>query len=215
MVTIEQKLEMFSKLLHRSMSDKFSDEMDKIRKSYEARLQSNRIEVDREAEELLNKSQKKAVAERAEMISKIRISIKKDYMAAKEKFFDVMMEQLVSKISIFTQSSDYGEYLISLAKKLYAEDPSPEALTIYMTDRDREKYAERIKEEFVSSHQKELSVKVADDSIIGGFIAENPNRNIRINFSIKALLEDNRSYMMQTLFKALEAGETGDANGTV
>ncbi len=215
MVTIEQKLEMFSKLLHRSMSDKFSDEMDKIRKSYEARLQSNRIEVDREAEELLNKSQKKAVAERAEMISKIRISIKKDYMAAKEKLFVTMMEELMKKINSFIQSDNYGEYLISLVKKLCAEDPSPEALTIYMTDRDREKYAERIKEEFVSSHQKELSVKVADDSIIGGFIAENPNRNIRINFSIKALLEDNRSYMMQTLFKALEAGETGDANGTV
>lgn len=215
MVTIEKKLEIFSKLLHRSMSDKFSDEMDKIRKSYETQLQSNKIEVDREAEELLNKSEKKAVSERTEMISKIRISVKKDYMAAKEKLFNVMMENLVNKIKIFTQSDDYGEYLIALAKKLYAEDPSPEALTIYMTDSDREKYAESVKEEFSSSHQKELTVKVADDSIIGGFIAENTGRNIRINFSIKALLEDNRSYMMQTLFKALEAGETGDADGTV
>lgn len=215
MVTIEQKLEMFSKLLHRSMNEKFTEEMDKIRKKYEARLQSNRIEVDREAKELLNKSEKKVVAERTEMISKIRISIKKDYMAAKEKLFNVMMEHLVNKIYIFTQSDDYGEYLISLAKKLYAEDPSTEALTIYMTDNDREKYAERIKKELASSHQKELTVKVTDDSIIGGFIAENPGRNTRINFSIKALLEDNRSYMMQTLFMALETGDTGDSDGTV
>jgi hypothetical protein len=48
-------------------------------------------------------------------------------------------------------------------------------------------------------------LKAAGDSIIGGFIAVDTDSDIRMDFSIKTLLEDNRPYMMQTLFQALEA----------
>lgn len=211
MVTIEQKLAMFSNLLHRSMNEKFLDEMDKLRKSYEIQNRENKAEVNEQAEEILNQAYKKAEAEKTEMISKIKITAKKEYMAAREKLFNTLMEHLTDRINIFIQSDEYGEYLFSLAKKLNEEDPGTGPLIIYMTGRDHEKYAELLKTKLPDVRQKELSMKVADDSIIGGFIAVNSGMSIRINLSIKAILEDNRSFMMETLFKALEAGE---ADGT-
>lgn len=211
MVTIEQKLAVFSNLLHRSMNEKFLDEMDKLRKSYEIRLRDNKAEVNEQAEEILNQAYKKAEAEKTELISKIKISTKKEYMAAREKLFNTLMEHLMDKINTFIRSTEYGEYLFSLVKKLNEEDPGTGPLIIYLTGTDYEKYAERLKTELPDVRQKELIMKAADDSIIGGLIAENPSVNIRMDLSIKALLEDNRSYMMETLFKALEAGE---ADGT-
>ncbi len=211
MVTIEQKLAMFSNLLHRSMNEKFLDEMDKLRKSYEICHRDNKAEVNRQAEEILNQAYKKAEAEKTEMISKIKISTKKEFMAAREKLFNSMMERLMDKICIFIRSAEYEEYLFSLVKKLIDEDPGTGSLIIYLTGTDHEKYSEALKTKFPIVRQKELIMKVADDSIIGGLIAENQSLNIRMNLSIKALLEDNRSFMMETLFKALEAGE---ADGT-
>jgi len=39
MVTIEQKLLLFSKLLHQSMDKKFAEELDEIKKQYKYKLQ--------------------------------------------------------------------------------------------------------------------------------------------------------------------------------
>jgi len=211
MVTIEQKLAMFSNLLHRSMNEKFLDEMDKLRKSYEILNRENKAEVDEQAEEILNKAYKKAESEKTELISKIRISAKKEYMDVREKLFNTMMEHLTDKIYNFMRSDEYGEYLSSLAKKLIEEDPGTGPLIIYLTGADHEKYAKLLMSKFPDARQTELVMKLADDSIIGGLIAESPDMNIRMNLSVKALLEDNRTFMMETLYKALEAGE---ADGT-
>jgi len=211
MVTIEQKLAVFSNLLHRSMNEKFLEEMDKLRKSYEILHRENKAEVNAQAEEILENAYKRAEAEKTELISKARISAKKEYMAAREKLFNTMMERLIDKINNFIRSADYSEYLFSVAKKLIEEDSGTGPLIIYLTEADHEKYAESLIAKFPEARRKELIMKVADNSIIGGIIAENSDANIRMNLSIKALLEDNRSFMMETLFRALEAGE---ADGT-
>lgn len=209
MVTIEQKLSLFSKLLHRSMDDKFTEEMEKLKKEYEVKIQKKRDAVNKEAEDILSKSQKKAEAEKTELVSKIRVSMKREYMSVKEKHFTILMDHLMCEINDFIQSEKYGNYMISQVKKLEESEQLSDNLIIYMTNRDNEKFAEYIRREFLKAN-KNCSFKVADDNIIGGFIAEDPVGKIRMNFSIDALLEDNKSYIMQTLFQAIEAG---DANG--
>ncbi|MDO8685781.1 MAG: V-type ATP synthase subunit E [Clostridiales bacterium] len=207
MVTIEQKLSLFSKLLHRSMSDKFAEEMENLKKEYEEKIRKNRDEVDKEASDILNKSRKKAETEKIELISGIRITMKREYLSVKEKFFVVLMDHLKDEIEKFVQSEKYGEYLFSQVKKLESEQFS-DKLIIHMTNRDYEKYAKNIKQELLKSLQKDLTFDIADDDIIGGFIAEDPVGNIRMNYSIDALLEDNKQYIMQTLFQVIEAGES-------
>ena len=207
MVTIEQKLSLFSKLLHRFMNDKFTEEMENIKKEYEEKIQKGRDAVDREAEDILKKSRKKAETEKIELLSKIRISMKMESMSVKEKYFGVFMGHLKDEIEKFISSDKYENYLFAMVKKLEELEQFSNSLIIYVTNRDYEKYAENIKQALLKSQQRDLSFKIADDDIIGGFIAEDPISNIRMNFSINALLEDSTQYIMQTLFQAIEAGE--------
>ncbi len=207
MVTIEQKLSLFSKLLHRSMSDKFTEEMEILKREYEGKIQKNKAAVDKEAEDILSKSRKRAEAEKTELNSKIKVGMKKEYMHVKEKHFAVLMEHLKAEIEYFIQSDKYWEYISSLVKKMEESGHFSNSLIINMTKRDQEKYTDDIKRELSKSQQKDLSFKMADDNIVGGFIAEDPISNIRMDFSIEALLEDNKIFMMQTLFQAIEAGE--------
>jgi len=210
MVTIEQKLSMFSKLLHRSMTEKFTEEMEQLKKEYEVKIQKNKDAVDKEAENILSGMLKKAEAEKIELTSITRIGMKREYMSVKEKYFTVLMDHLKAEIEKFIQSEKYGDYLFSLAKELEKTEQFSDRLIIYMTARDHETYAEAIKQELLKSSQRDLYFKIADDNMIGGFTAEDPVSHIRINFSISALLEDNKPYMMQVLFQAIEVGE---ANG--
>ncbi|MEN6313174.1 MAG: V-type ATP synthase subunit E [Clostridiaceae bacterium] len=208
MVTIEQKLSLFSKLLNRSMDDKFKEAMEKLKKEYEEKLRKNREAVYKEAEDIINRSVKKAEAEKIEMINKIRISSKKEYMDVKEKHLSLFMDHLKEEIENFIQSEKYGGYLVTQVDRMIGTKELKDSFVLYMTRRDYDKYSDNIRQELLKSGRKECSFKMADDSIIGGFIAEDAAGSIRLNFSVKALLEDNMPYIMQTLFQAIEAGET-------
>jgi vacuolar-type H+-ATPase subunit E/Vma4 len=117
------------------------------------------------------------------------------------------MEQLRKKIDSFILSEDYHNYLFLMAKKLVEQDQFSDTLMIYMTVRDIDKYSEGLKQQLYEAGKREVTFRQAGDSIIGGFIAEEPGGSIRINLSIEALLEDNKPYIMQTLFQTIETGE--------
>lgn len=223
MVTIEQKLSMFSKLLHRTMNEKFTEEMEKLRSEYAVKLQINREEADREAQEIQRRSANRAEAEKTEILSRIRINTKRDQMAVKEKLFNTLTDQLSNRIGGFVRSGEYGGYLAAMAEKLAEAVQSKDSLVIYMTAEDIKNYGELFKNDLRNPHPEKLTLAAANDSIIGGFIAVDPESDIRMDFSIRTLLEDNRSYIMQTLFRALEAdgsdvkqtaGWAGEADGT-
>lgn len=207
MVTIEQKLSLFSKLLHRTMTEKFSEEMDTLKKEYDVKIRSNSEAVDREAEEIINRSVKKAEAEKVELLSRARIKAKREAMAVKDKYFGILMSNLRTEIDKFLLSDRYEPYLMGLAAELAGETQLSDSLVIYMKADDLARYGNSIKQILVKSRNWDISFKEADDSIIGGFIAEDTKGHIRVNLSVDALLEDNRNYIMQVLFQAIEAGD--------
>ena len=208
MVTIEQKLTLFSNLLHRTMDEAFKAEMEKLKKEYDIKIQKNKEEVDREAEIIISAAEKKALAECAERISRNKVEFKKEYMLKKEHYFSILMGRIKKELDAFVRSEQYPGYLLELAGKLEPVQTA-EILEIYLTDRDSEKYLEQIKNTLLQKGKwKELVfLPAAADDIIGGLIAEDPQSNIRIDLSLKAMLEDNRSFIMQTLFQAIETGD--------
>jgi vacuolar-type H+-ATPase subunit E/Vma4 len=53
----------------------------------------------------------------------------------------------------------------------------------------------------------QIIFRQAKEDIIGGFIAEDQENDMRIDMSLKALLEDNKAFIMQTFFQAIETGD--------
>ncbi|MGE5613678.1 MAG: V-type ATP synthase subunit E [Bacillota bacterium] len=207
MVTIEQKLSMFSNLLHRFANQKLAGEMDKLRKEYEEKIRKEKEAADREAEDIMNRAHKKAEAERAALISRMRIDMKKEYMAMREKLFAAMFDHLTGEIKKFTESEKYADYLVSLAGKLKLAEDSAGNLSVCMTGRDCGKYSELLKNELQKAERQEITFEIADSGMIGGFIAIDRSKGVKYDFSIRTLLEDSRPLMMQKLFRAIEAGE--------
>ena len=207
MVTIEQKLSLFSNLLHRTMDEAFKLEMEKLRKEYEVKMQKDKEAVDKEAENIINSARKRAEAERTEQISRNRVELKKEYMFLKEKYFSVLMDRIKKELDTFADSEGYTAYMKKLAGKLETLVPASKRLEISLAGRDCDKYSVLLRQVLSDAKWEELVFKPAEDDITGGFIVEDPENNIRIDMSLKSLLEDNRSYIMQTLFQAIETGD--------
>jgi len=210
MVTIEQKLLLFSKLLNQSMDKKFREELEELERQYNTKLQKSKDEVDKEAKTVIETARKKVEAEKIEIQSKTKIIIKKESMEVKEKYFNILMNHLRDKLEEFVISEKYVHYLLKNISqfnqeiKLVTEDE----LFIYLTKKDNAKFSFVIKQEIEEKHNfKNIIFKEVDDSIIGGIIIEFPQSNLRIDMTIKSILEENVNFIMQTLFETLEAGE--------
>ncbi len=210
MVTIEQKLLLFSKLLNQSMDKKFKEELAELEEQYNAKLQKSKDEVDKEAKSIIETARKKVEAGRLEIQSKTKIIIKKESMEVKEKYFNILMSHLKDKLDEFVVSEMYKNYLLKNIYQFNQEIKSinGDELLIYLTKKDNEKFSSLIKQEIDSTHNfKSIIFKEIDDSIIGGIIIDFPQKNLRIDMTVKSVLEENETYIMQTLFEALEAGE--------
>jgi len=208
MVTIEQKLELFRKLLNQSMYLKVEEELSKLEKEFQMKVQQTEETIDIAAQEIVDRAKKKAELRHAENTGKSQITMKKEIMSIKEKYLEVFMNNFKGRLEEFIESKEYKTFLYKNILKLNNElnDCDKLGLNIYLSTKDFNEYRDFIKTEIAKNH----GVSFITFDIMGGFIAEVPSKGIKYDLSIDTILEDNKAYIMQTLFEALKAGERND-----
>ncbi|MDD4088148.1 MAG: V-type ATP synthase subunit E [Tissierellia bacterium] len=208
MVTIEQKLELFRKLLNQSMYLKIEEELNKLEKEVQIKTKQTEEKIDKTAQEIVDRAAKKAELRHAEITGQSQIAMKREIMSIKEKYFDIFMNNFKDRLQVFVQSNEYKAFLYKNILKLNNElnKYGKLDLIIYLSAKDLNKYGDFIKTEIAKNH----TVSLTAFDIIGGFITEVPSKNIKFDLSIDTILEDNKAYIMQTLFEALKAGEHND-----
>lgn len=207
MVTIEQKLLLFSKLINHSMEKDFKDELKELEKQYSLRFDSSKDEIDAAAQSIEERARKKAEMRRTESLSKQAVNIKREILLQKEKCYYIFMEKLKSRLTEFVNTEEYKTYLLNLIKKINITDENYDWV-IYLTESDNKRYSELIREELKKNN---INIEFKNSyNIIGGLIVIDKDKNTKIDFSIDSVLEDNKTYIMQTIFDALEAGVIGE-----
>ena len=208
MVTIEQKVLLFSKLIDQLMNAQFKEGLKNLEVEYNGKLEKNKKDTDLEVKKIINNANKKRNLEISKAYSSFKINEKKELMLVKENCFNKFMVRLKSYIEEFIKSDKYKDYLLKLIKEISLEEKHTNSITIYVTSDDYSKYSDLLKNELkkLGYNDDKYTIAVAKDNIIGGFVVEDNVDKFRINLSIKSLLDDNKSYIMQMLFEALEAG---------
>lgn len=209
MVTIDQKLSLFSKLLQQDISNEVSEKINELEKEYEIRIKENKEQVDQKAAEIIERAQKRAEIKKVEYISKAHMQTKREYMQAKEKQVSRFMDVLSNQIEAYTATESYGEYLEKLVmgcKELVGESD----LVVYMTTQDLQRYQEHIVNCFekLGINKSTLNFKEKDAIMLGGLIIENQMRTMRIDLSIASRMREQKEQIIKRIFEALgEAGE--------
>ena len=117
--------------------------------------------------------------------------------------------KLNTKLNDFIKSKEYEDYLSNILMSLNAELFSNDNGMIYLTKFDYDKYGQFIKENIKERFNFNCSFSCIN-TIIGGLIIENTKKEFKVDMSIDSILEENKLYIMQVLFNALEAGEFND-----
>lgn len=212
MVTIEQKLLLFSKLINKSMDKSLNEALKEMEKQYDLKIKKNIDETNKLAMSIEERAAKKAEMKRTESLSRSKVIIKREIIILKEKYYYIFMEKFKNRLSEFVVSEEYKTYLYSLISNIenLLNNYDASDLVIYLSEKDKQKYSDFIKTELSNNiNCKNVEFKSTND-IIGGLIAIVSDKNIKMDLSIDAVLEDNKTYIMQTIFEALEAGDLNE-----
>lgn len=210
MVTIEQKLTLFSKLLNQDIKEEVDKKFSELEKEYEKRIAENKFAIDKEASEIVEQARRRAEIKKVELLSKGKLASKKDMMMMKEQLITRFMSALEEKIKIFTATNDYRVYLNQIIQELKSLKSWENDLVVYLTKSDYEHNKEFIKEALTGIGLKadKLSFEVAEEDILGGLVIKDLIFSTRIDESIRALLEEEKSQIIERISLAIgEAGE--------
>ena len=82
-----------------------------------------------------------------------------------------------------------------------------DSITLFVTDKDRSKFSETIKKilQEKNSNTEKVTIQSMDTNLIGGVIAIDAERTIKVDASIKTKIDDNRNLIGQMLYRALDS----------
>ncbi|MGL4344830.1 MAG: V-type ATP synthase subunit E [Cellulosilyticaceae bacterium] len=209
MVTIEQKLSLFSKLLQQDISNEINEKISELEKEYEIKIKEHKTAVDVRAAEILERAQKRAESKKIEYLSRAHMQTKREYMQAKEKQVTRFMKTLEKQIELYVTTDEYKLYLEKLVGQCQ-EVVSEGDLVIYMTPGDLSRYREYVVKWFkqLGVTEEAITFKEKDSAMLGGLVIENQIKTMRIDLSIASRIREQKEEIIKRIFEAL--GEVGE-----
>ncbi len=206
MVTIEQKIVLFSKRTYQLMNANFKETLQELETEYDKKFEENKNYVDLQVKKIISNAHKKRDLEVSKIQGTLKMNDKKEYMLEKERCYEKFMNKLKAYINDYVKGESYKDYLLKLINGIDLKPTEMNDISLYLTNEDYGKYKNLLSEELKKLGYSENNYKVEaiNSSIIGGFIIDDNINKIRIDLSIKSLLDDNKEYIMKILFEALE-----------
>ena len=212
MVTIEQKLTLFSKLLNQEIKEEVDKKFSELEKEYEKRIAENKFAIDKESSEIIEQARRRAEIKKVELLSRGKLASKKERMMMKEQLITHFMTALEEKIKVFTGTNEYKTYLNQIIQVLKSLKNCENDLVIYLTKSDYKYNKEFIKEALAGIGLKvdKLSFEVSEEDILGGLVIKDLIFSTRIDESIRGLLEEEKSQIIERI--SLAIGEVGEVH---
>ena len=210
MVTIEQKLTLFSKLLNQDIKKEMDEKFAQLEKEYEKRVAESKYATDKEATEIVDQARKRAEIKKVEWMSRGKIASKREMLQVKEEIISRFIKALEEKVTLFTKTPEYLKYLQQLISQLEEFKQYPNPVVIYLTQQDYENHRLLIEQEFVKLGMKEsqLSFEVASQPILGGMIIVDKVDHTRMNMTMLETIEEAKEQIIEKISRAI--GEVGE-----
>ena len=210
MVTIEQKLTLFSKLLSQELKEEVSQKTMELEKEYEGKIAESKYKIDKQAADIIDNARKRAEAKKIELISKGKMSSKKETMLTTEKVVVRFTEALIERARAFVDKPVYETYLKHTVAQLEELKDYANPLVIYMQEKDIARHKSFIEKELIKIGvtKEQLEFEKAESDIIGGLIIADPTLNMKIDMSMQSIIEESKDRIVEIVTGAL--GEVGE-----
>lgn len=208
MITVEDKLDIFYKLVYKEEEEKCIKEMEELEARNKALVEEKNKELQIKKEAFINRKIALANIQKNEMISKANEDKKANLLQEREKLLQDIIKSLGIKAKDFVQSNNYDAYFIDKVSKVI-NDLDENEIIITLNDEDNLRFQDSIVE-LQKKYKKTITTQISKSNIIGGFMLQDINRTYNLDYSFKTIIEENRYEIGKKLFSLLE--NAGDLN---
>ena len=126
MITVEEKLEIFHKIVYKQEEEKFLKALKDLEEANQRALNEKRKELESQRDEIVRKKINMAKTEKNEAIAKSIEKGKTQLRQKRKDLQDQMMQEILKKANKFVDTDDYYEYLCENINKYLKEFRSEE-----------------------------------------------------------------------------------------
>lgn len=200
MITIEEKLNLFTRIIYDKVEKQNADAISKFNQECGSLIQQKTEEFTKQAELIEKQIEKETEKEKLQILSKARIEGKKLVVDKKDEIVEDAVKSVLERAKDFTETEQYGEMLLQDIKSALMEMMDSTTINMYITEKDSNRYNDKIKEIFNS---RDLKI-TCDDSLIGGFVLIDTEKNIKIDMSFTDRVNSSRNLIGERLFAILQ-----------
>lgn len=204
-VSIEDKIQLFSKMIFTGIEEQSSEKRLKAEESFEQEKSRLMEEMEARQKEMLEEAEKKADKDKKQLIAKAKSKAYHQMLEVRQRFIDEVTELLYQEARSFVTEEGYKEYLSKCFVRAEMDFEGSDRLLLYFTKRDLEVLRQFIGRQISSDRLKgRCDLLEAEHAIIGGFYAEDSKHEVQVDYTLKSLIEENRELIGSYISRRLD-----------
>lgn len=192
-VSIENKIELFRKIIFSDIENNSSNKKQKLLECFEAEKVRLRKDTEQKKQKIINEEVSKAEKDKKQILAKANAEQYHRALLKNQEFTEEMIRLVKKEASKYIRSEEYKDYIrdnLIKAEKLMEQS---KFAYYYFTKTDMETLGSFINSSIASIRSEgTYTVKEAEPGIIGGFLMEDEDKLIQVNYTLQSLIEENR-----------------------
>ena len=196
MITIEDKIESFKRILNEEIDEKYDEELKKIASETERLITEYKAKKYEEIEKLKRDYRTKLENKTDKIRSKTLKEGQDIILNTNKEIYDEFFKALKEEINSLYITEKGEEYLKNTLKNVKSEINSDDIVYVYEKSFERDK-------EIVKNVLGDIKVEKSLDIKVGGFEIENVEKTYRLNYSLDFLLTTKDQKILANLKKEI------------
>jgi vacuolar-type H+-ATPase subunit E/Vma4 len=206
MITVEEKLDVFTKLVLEKVQREYEEKKKEIDEKNNEIIQGHKSEISERAHKLIINITGRGEIQKNRLISRAKVEGKRIVLSKKEELLEKLIGNIEGKAVQFTYEDDYKGYIVNSLCEALENLKNKESIILFLTDKDRDRYRELIintvRENGFDSENTQI--QRLEPGLIGGVIAIDREKTVKVDCTIKTRIEDNRNMIGRVLYDALD-----------
>lgn len=206
MILLENKLEMFNKIVFKTKERECEEKLKEVKNKSSEEIEKKKVELEKSSKETIQRRESLANKKKYEILGKVSEDKRIAELQKNEELRTKLVVELEKKVVEFTKTNEYIDfYKDKFASLLEELDAGKYILSLTEEDKDR---LFNIFNEMAKKKNIELKYAKLDNRLLGGFTISDEKETYNIDSSLKGKIEDRKYEIGKLLdFTLKKAGE--------
>jgi len=191
MTTIEDKINLFSKIIYDKLNEEKKQRLDAFNLDAEKKISDEKERLNILKKNLQNQVKKKSNIKLSGVIAKEKLNKQREVLSLKDNLIKDVLESVREKLVEFTSTLEYKDYFISNIQKTLKEVEKG-SYYIEVLKKDYDKFQSEIVVILNQYTDYNIEIKISGDDFIGGHVLKDNEGKFRIDNSIYSTLQANK-----------------------